>query len=92
MPLAGVTVVKVREQEAQETAGPDQTCRHLINTKASNCCVNAQVILTPSSYSSWGHVLFHVFKGEHNSTRHLTGLHQLEQKLLPAVPRLFFGV
>lgn len=48
MPLAGVTVVKVREQEAQEIAGPDQTCRHLINTEASNGCVNARVILMPS--------------------------------------------
>lgn len=36
MPPAGVAVVKVREQEAQEIAGPDQTCTHLINTRASH--------------------------------------------------------
>lgn len=41
MPLAGVTVVKVREQEAQEIEGPDQTCRHLLNTEASDGCGNA---------------------------------------------------
>lgn len=36
MPLAGVAVVKVKEQEAQEIAGPDQTCTRLMNTRASN--------------------------------------------------------
>lgn len=65
MPLAGVTVVKVREQEAQEISGPDQTCKHLINTEASSGCVNAQVILIPSRMT------FHSFKGEqvHNQPK-----------------------